>query len=176
MDELFKGVADQIRRDILALLRIQPLNVNQINDHFGHISRQAVSRHLQVLEEGGWIKIYQAGRERYGYLNKASFYAFEEWLDSYLHWGKRSLHNDHGVFLEKTTYKKGTPLTYPVMLQAMLSKDKDFDGLFYNAVKTTGIFCKPSCSANPRPDNVIFYNNREDALKNGYRACKRCKP
>ncbi|MCK7556392.1 hypothetical protein MKQ70_15765 [Chitinophaga sedimenti] len=62
------------------------------------------------------------------------------------------------------------------MLQAMLSKDREFDGVFYNAVKTTGIFCKPSCSANPRPDNVIFYLHREDAEKNGFRACKRCKP
>ena len=176
MDELFKGVADPVRREILSLLRLQPLNVNQINEHFGDISRQAVSKHLQFLEDSGWIKIYQAGRERYGYLNKTAFYSLKEWLDAYLKWGQQSLENDHGVFLEATAYEKGTPLTQPVMLQAMLSKDKQFDGLFYNAVRTTGIFCKPSCSANPRPDNVTFYLTREEALKNGYRACKRCKP
>lgn len=176
MEELFKGVADPVRREILALLRKQPLNVNQINEQFGHISRQAVSKHLQLLEDSGWIKIYQAGRERYGYLNRQAFLSFKDWVDSYLQWGEQSLDNDHGVFLEGLTYKKGMPLTHPVMLQAMLSKDSSFDGVFYNAVKTTGIFCKPSCSANPRPDNVTFYTTREEALKNGYRACKRCKP
>ncbi|WP_186774520.1 ArsR/SmtB family transcription factor [Chitinophaga pinensis] len=107
MDELFKGVADPVRREILALLRLQPLNVNQINEHFNEISRQAVSKHLQFLEESGWIKIYQAGRERYGYLNKAAFYAFKEWLDGYLQWGERSLENDHGVFVEEAAYKQG---------------------------------------------------------------------
>jgi DNA-binding transcriptional ArsR family regulator len=176
MDELFKGVADPVRRQILELLLKQPLNVNQINEHFGHITRQGVSKHLNILEDCGWIKIYQAGRERYGYLNKAAFYAMQEWLQAYLSPGRAFLDNDHGVFLERNTYKKDDPLTYPVMLQAMLSKDKDFDTLFYTAVKTTGIFCKPSCSANPKPDNILFYHHREEALKNGYRACLRCKP
>lgn len=176
MDELFKGIADPLRREVLELLRKAPLNINQINDHFGHISRQAVSRHLQLLEETGWIRIYQAGRERYGYLSKSAFFAFKDWVDSYLQWGAHSIDNDHGVFLDDTAYKKGMPLTQPVMLQALLSKDKAFDGVFYTAVKTTGIFCKPSCSANPRPDNIIFYDKKDDALKNGYRACKRCKP
>ncbi|HEU4555139.1 MAG TPA: metalloregulator ArsR/SmtB family transcription factor [Chitinophaga sp.] len=176
MDELFKGLADPVRRQILELLLQQPLNVNQINEHFSHISRQAVSKHIGVLEDCGWIKIYQAGRERYGYLNKAAFYQLKNWLKDYLDKDQHSLKNDHGVFLERATYKKGAPLTYPVMLQAMLSKDKAFDTIFYNAVKTTGIFCRPSCAANPRPDNVIFYATREEALKNGFRACKRCKP
>jgi DNA-binding transcriptional ArsR family regulator len=176
MDGLFKGIADPVRRQILELLSRQPLNVNQINEHFADISRQAVSKHLAVLEEAGWIKIYQAGRERYGYLNKAAFYELKDWLQEYLDIDRSSLRNDHGVFLEKTGYRKGDALTHPVMLQAMLSKDREFDGVFYNAVKTTGIFCKPSCSANPRPDNVIFYLHREDAEKNGFRACKRCKP
>lgn len=176
MDELFKGLADPVRRQILELLLQQPLNVNQINEHFNEISRQAVSKHMSILETCGWIRIYQAGRERYGYLNKTAFYHLKDWLQVYLSMDQRSLHNDHGVFLERTAYKKGAPLTYPVMLQAMLSKDKDFDERFFNAVKTTGIFCKPSCSANPRPDNVIFYPTRDEALKHGFRPCKRCKP
>lgn len=176
MDELFKGIADPVRRDMLDLLRRQPLNVNQINEHFGEISRQAVSKHLGVLEACGLVKIYQAGRERYGYLNKSAFFQLRDWLQDYLHLDDHSVENDHGVFLERAVYKPGMELTYPVMLQAMLSKDRSFDAIFYNAVKTTGIFCKPSCGANPRPDNVIFYATREDAIKNGYRACKRCKP
>jgi methylphosphotriester-DNA--protein-cysteine methyltransferase len=67
-------------------------------------------------------------------------------------------------------------LTQHVMLQAMLNKDADFDGLFYYAVRTTGIFCKPSCSASPHPENVTFYPTKDEALKNSFRACKRCKP
>jgi methylphosphotriester-DNA--protein-cysteine methyltransferase len=55
-------------------------------------------------------------------------------------------------------------------------RDTKYDGLFYTAVKTTGIFCLPSCRAKkPKKENVIFYDTREDALKNGFRACKICK-
>jgi methylphosphotriester-DNA--protein-cysteine methyltransferase len=55
-------------------------------------------------------------------------------------------------------------------------KNTKYDGVFYTAVKTTGIFCLPSCRAKkPKKENVIFYDTREDALKNGFRACKICK-
>lgn len=57
------------------------------------------------------------------------------------------------------------------------SKDKKYDGKFYTAVKTTGIFCLPSCKARkPLEKNVIFYNTKEEAIENGFRACKICKP
>jgi len=56
-------------------------------------------------------------------------------------------------------------------------QDKSYDGQFYIAVKTTGIFCLPSCSAKkPLQKNVIFYDTKEEAIKNGFRACKVCKP
>jgi len=57
------------------------------------------------------------------------------------------------------------------------SKDTKHDGSFFTAVKTTGVYCLPSCSAKkPNRENVIFYNTREEAIENGYRACKVCKP
>jgi DNA-binding transcriptional ArsR family regulator len=176
MTDVFKGVADPLRRQILDLLAQKPLNVNQIHESFGEVSRPAISQHLKVLEDCGLLKIYQAGRERYGYLHKAGFYELNDWLQKYLKMETTSIANEQGVFLEKTAYQVGDVLTQPVMLQAMLSKDADFDAVFYIAVRTTGIFCKPSCSANPKPENVLFYQTKEEAIKGGFRACKRCKP
>lgn len=56
-------------------------------------------------------------------------------------------------------------------------RDTMHDGSFYTAVKTTKIFCLPSCSAKkPNRENVIFYNTKDEAIGNGYRACKVCRP
>ncbi len=63
------------------------------------------------------------------------------------------------------------------MLAAFLAADSGYDGLFVTAVKTTGIFCKPSCPARkPKPANVEFFASARDALFNGYRPCRRCRP
>ena len=56
-------------------------------------------------------------------------------------------------------------------------RDRAFDGQFIGAVKTTGIYCKPSCPARrPLRENVTFFWRAEDARVAGYRACMRCKP
>jgi len=63
------------------------------------------------------------------------------------------------------------------MYAAVVRKDASFDGLFYTGVKTTGIFCRPSCRAKkPKRENVQFFAAVKDALFAGYRACLRCKP
>ncbi len=63
------------------------------------------------------------------------------------------------------------------MVEAFLKSDAAFDGLFYTAVRTTGIFCMPSCPARkPLPQNVEFFSSAREALVAGYRPCKRCKP
>src|SRR5580704_15008659 len=68
-------------------------------------------------------------------------------------------------------------LTANAMYQALLNKDTSFDGAFYAAVKTTGIFCRPTCTARkPKPENVEFYNTAKDAILHGYRPCKVCSP
>jgi AraC family transcriptional regulator of adaptative response/methylated-DNA-[protein]-cysteine methyltransferase len=63
------------------------------------------------------------------------------------------------------------------MEQAFLNSDARYDGVFYTAVKSTGIFCRPSCRARkPRPENVEFFDVVRNALKAGYRPCLRCRP
>lgn len=65
----------------------------------------------------------------------------------------------------------------PVMRRAFQRKDPAFDGTFIVAVKTTGVFCRPVCRAKPpRPENVEFFRSPDDALRNGYRPCKLCRP
>ncbi|HWI43792.1 MAG TPA: Ada metal-binding domain-containing protein [Nocardioides sp.] len=57
------------------------------------------------------------------------------------------------------------------------SRDRRFDGVFYTAVRTTGIYCRPSCPARtPAPRNVSFHPTAAAAQSAGYRACKRCLP
>jgi AraC family transcriptional regulator, regulatory protein of adaptative response / DNA-3-methyladenine glycosylase II len=61
--------------------------------------------------------------------------------------------------------------------RAVLSKDSRFDGWFFTAVRTTGIYCRPSCPAvTPKRQNVTFYPTAAAAQLAGYRACKRCRP
>jgi len=55
--------------------------------------------------------------------------------------------------------------------------DQTYDGLFYTAVKTTKIYCRPSCkSRKPKKMNVEFYQDIQEVEAAGYRACKRCQP
>jgi AraC family transcriptional regulator, regulatory protein of adaptative response / methylated-DNA-[protein]-cysteine methyltransferase len=63
------------------------------------------------------------------------------------------------------------------MERAFYAGDARYDGLFVVGVRTTGIFCKPSCPARkPLPQNVEYCPNVRDALFAGYRPCKRCRP
>lgn len=63
------------------------------------------------------------------------------------------------------------------MRRAYLASDASFDGIFLFAVRTTGIFCRPSCPARkPNPENVEFFATGREALLAGYRPCKRCRP
>lgn len=63
-----------------------------------------------------------------------------------------------------------------VMQRAVDRRDADFDGVFVVAVRTTGIFCRPSCPARPLPENREFYATPAGALGAGYRPCLRCRP
>lgn len=63
------------------------------------------------------------------------------------------------------------------MYEALVSKDSSFEGIFFAAIKTTGIFCRPTCSARkPKRENVEYFPTTKDALANGYRPCKKCHP
>jgi AraC family transcriptional regulator of adaptative response/methylated-DNA-[protein]-cysteine methyltransferase len=64
-----------------------------------------------------------------------------------------------------------------MMYDALVRRDGAFDGVFVVGVRTTGIFCRPTCPARkPHPDNVEFFATARDALLAGYRACLRCRP
>jgi AraC family transcriptional regulator, regulatory protein of adaptative response / DNA-3-methyladenine glycosylase II len=61
--------------------------------------------------------------------------------------------------------------------QAAVSKDPRFDGVFFIAVTSTGIYCRPSCPAiTPKRANMRFYRSAAAAQDAGFRACKRCRP
>lgn len=61
--------------------------------------------------------------------------------------------------------------------QAVVSRDAAADGSFVYAVRTTGVFCRPSCpSRAAKPANVTFYASGEEAVAAGYRPCRRCRP
>jgi AraC family transcriptional regulator of adaptative response/methylated-DNA-[protein]-cysteine methyltransferase len=63
------------------------------------------------------------------------------------------------------------------MQNAYIQKDRSYDGIFFLGVRTTGIFCRPSCPAKrPLPENVSFFSTVREAVFAGYRACKRCRP
>ncbi|MBI1682075.1 methylated-DNA--[protein]-cysteine S-methyltransferase [Caulobacter hibisci] len=59
---------------------------------------------------------------------------------------------------------------------AIERRDRAADGAFFCGVRTTGIYCRPSCSGRPLRKNVAFYDSREAARAAGLRACLRCRP
>lgn len=68
-------------------------------------------------------------------------------------------------------------LSPEIMYQASFNKNPEFEGVFWMGVKTTGIFCRPTCTARkPKFENVEFFTNTKDAMLKGYRPCKVCKP
>ncbi len=68
-------------------------------------------------------------------------------------------------------------LTPELMYDALVRKDSQFEGVFFAAVKTTGIFCRPTCTARkPKFENAAFYTTSKEAILHGYRPCKVCSP
>lgn len=64
-----------------------------------------------------------------------------------------------------------------VFLEAIRARNIQFDGTFYYGVRSTGIYCRPSCrSRQPRPEQVVFFALPEAAARSGFRSCLRCRP
>lgn len=62
------------------------------------------------------------------------------------------------------------------MWKAVSENDESYDGIFFYAVNSTGIYCRPSCkSKTPKRENVRFFNTAEEARNAGFRPCKRCR-
>jgi AraC family transcriptional regulator of adaptative response/methylated-DNA-[protein]-cysteine methyltransferase len=68
-------------------------------------------------------------------------------------------------------------LTFRQKYDAIGRNGSFYEGIFITVVKTTGIFCRPSCRAKkPKPNNIIFYDTPQQALQHGFRPCKICNP
>jgi AraC family transcriptional regulator of adaptative response/methylated-DNA-[protein]-cysteine methyltransferase len=66
---------------------------------------------------------------------------------------------------------------FRTMYRALSRRDPAYEGVFFTGVKTTGIFCRPTCRAKrPRPENVEFFPSVSAALHSGYRPCRLCRP
>src|SRR2546423_8793814 len=79
---------------------------------------------------------------------------------------------------QRTTMKVPELLPPPdTMYRALVDRDSTFEGIFYVGVRTTGIFCRPTCSAKkPGRANVDFFATPNEALHGGYWPCPRCFP
>ena len=87
--DIFQAIADPTRRQIIDMLARKPLNVNAIAREFD-ISRQAVSLHVQFLNDCGLIKIHQQGRERYCEAKLERLNEVTDWVNQYRkHWDKK---------------------------------------------------------------------------------------
>ena len=79
--------------------------------------------------------------------------------------------------MASTTDLRAELLDVEACYRAVSSRDRRFDGVFYTAVHTTGIYCRPSCPARtPQSRNVTFHRTAAAAQAAGFRACKRCLP
>ena len=69
------------------------------------------------------------------------------------------------------------PDTNDAYYRAVGTRDTRLDGRIFSAVKTTGIYCRPSCPARtPKRENVVFFRTAAGAQAAGFRACRRCRP
>jgi AraC family transcriptional regulator of adaptative response / DNA-3-methyladenine glycosylase II len=83
---------------------------------------------------------------------------------------------DNNVVQEEEALERKS-LAESVFSKARLSRDPRFDGRFFVAVKTTGIFCRPICPARlPKEENVTYFEHATQAMAQGYRPCFRCRP
>lgn len=81
------------------------------------------------------------------------------------------------VLMKKDYEQMATKVEADPRWQSIVKRDSKADGSFFYSVKTTGVYCRPSCAARlARPENVAFHTTTESARQAGFRACKRCKP
>src|SRR3546814_11225957 len=82
-----------------------------------------------------------------------------------------------GMMLQTMTDTNQPFATADARWDAFLRRDPAADGRFVTGVTSTGIYCRPTCSARkPRRENVRFYQSPAEAEAAGFRACKRCRP
>lgn len=103
--DIFQAIADPTRRAILALIALQPMTPNAIAEHFDS-SRQAVSKHIRILDECQLLNQEQVGREIYYYFNPQKMKEVDNWLDQFRKlWEKRFSELDKVLHHLKTKSK-----------------------------------------------------------------------
>lgn len=80
--DVFQGIADPVRRDILNLLVKKSLNLNAIAENF-EVSRPAISQHMKILAECGLVVINQQGRERYCVIQPKKMSELADWIEPF---------------------------------------------------------------------------------------------
>lgn len=80
--DIFQAIADPTRRTILSLIALNAMTPNAIAEHF-ETSRQAVSKHIKVLEECGLVKPEQIGREIHYHINARQFKEMDKWMQQF---------------------------------------------------------------------------------------------
>ncbi len=67
-------------------------------------------------------------------------------------------------------------MTFDEMYEAVIENNESYDTIFFYAVKSTGIYCRPSCKSKiPKVENIEFFKTADQAKNAGYRSCKRCR-
>jgi DNA-binding transcriptional ArsR family regulator len=101
----FQAIADSNRREILMLLSAKKMSINTLADNFD-ISRPAVSKHVKVLCEAGFISINEEGRERYCELSPAGFDHIKEWIEFFEQFWNKKLQNLESLLADHAKKKK----------------------------------------------------------------------
>src|ERR1700722_9738461 len=104
--DVFQGIADPTRREILSMIARQSLNVNSVAEKF-EVSRTAIYKHLKILEECGLVKMQQEGRERYCVAKLDRLKDVSEWAEEYRNiWADRLDNLENYMAELKTKNKK----------------------------------------------------------------------
>ncbi len=101
----FQAIADTNRREILMLLSAKKMSINALADNF-NISRPAVSKHIKVLHETGFVQITEDGRERYCELNPHGFDEVKQWITFFEQFWKQKLQNLENLLDKRATESK----------------------------------------------------------------------
>lgn len=80
--DVFQVIADPSRRQILQLLTKDSYNINRISENF-EMSRPAISKHIKILQNAGFVSIKETGRERYCILNREGFDEIKNWVEHF---------------------------------------------------------------------------------------------
>jgi len=94
--DVFQVIADPSRRQILQLLTKESYNINSLSENFD-MSRPAVSKHIKILQNAGFISIREIGRERFCVLNQQGFNEIRDWVDHFDKFWNRKLKNLEAV-------------------------------------------------------------------------------